>query len=429
MHKLGLRAALWLLALASLLVSCSRDHRQVTLMVGGAPAELDYWESLVRDFSAATGIEVSLMRQPTDTDQRRQSLVIPLKAGETDPDVFLMDIIWIGQFAASGWLEDLHAHTSRDRFDLGPFFPGMLNFADTFEGKLVALPVYVDAGLLYCRTDLLARYGYRSPPETWTDLVEIASRVQAAERQANPGFWGFVWQGAQYEGLVCNFLEYALSNGGGLVDQGGRLSLDHPKNIEALQFMRDLIASSKVSPPNTYTEMMEEEVRTSFESGNALFERNWPYAWGLHQAGTSPVRDRVEISLLPGFPGGERVAALGGWHVAVSATSDSKQASWELVKFIVSPDVQIGFATNLGWNPARQDLYDSPQLLERAPHLVTLKDVFARAAARPNLPYYSLVSRALAAHLNAALSGSQTPAEALKEAQDEALGIVETYGR
>jgi multiple sugar transport system substrate-binding protein len=257
----------------------------------------------------------------------------------------------------------------------------------------------------------------------------MASRVQSAERQANPGFWGFVWQGAQYEGLVCNFLEYALSNGGSLVDEDGRPTLDDPRNVEALQFMRDLVATSKISPPNTYTEMMEEEVRASFEGGNALFERNWPYAWGLHQAEASPVRGKVGISLLPGFAGGERVAALGGWHVAISAASDKKQASWELVKFIVSPEVQIGFATNLGWNPARQDLYDSAELVERAPHLVTLKDVFTRAAARPNLPYYSLVSRALAARLNAALSGSQTPADALREAQREALGIAETYGR
>jgi len=421
--------ALCLVVSALINLSCSREEGHVTLMIGGAPAELDYWETLAGEFAEESGVRVNLMRQPTDTDQRRQSLIIPLKAGEGDPDVFLMDIVWIGQFAASGWLEPLDAYIEGGAFDLSPFFPTMIEFADRYRGDLVALPVYVDAGLLYYRTDLVEKYGYGGPPETWTELVDVAAKVQAGERRANPDFWGFVWQGAQYEGLVCNFLEHALSNGGEIVDESGALTLDAPENIRALEFMRDLVATHKVSPPNTYTEMKEEEVRSLFQAGNALFERNWPYAWGLHQSTQSPVRDRVGIALLPRAEGGRHVAALGGWHVGISKSSDSKQASWKLAQFIVSREVQLGFALNLGWNPARQDLYDAPELLERAPHLVTLKQVFATASPRPNLPYYSLLSRVLQTKVNAALSGTIAPEAALRDSQKEALNIVRTYGQ
>jgi multiple sugar transport system substrate-binding protein len=414
---------------AALITACSRQTHEITLMIGGAPAELDYWEKIVREFSQASGISVSLMRQPTDTDQRRQSLIIPLKAGEQDPDVFLMDIIWIGQFAASGWLEPLGGYVDRDNFDLTSFFPGMVDFADKYEGQTVALPVYVDAGLIYYRMDLLGKYGFGRPPETWTELVDMAARVQEGEREANPGFWGFVWQGAQYEGLICDFLEFALSNGGALVDHAGNLTLDRPENVRALKFMRDLISTYKISPPNTYTEMKEEEVRATFEAGNALFERNWPYAWGLHQAIASPVRDKVGISLIPRGEVGRHAATLGGWHIAVSRTSDDKRSSWELVKFIVSPGTQLGFALNLGWNPARQDVYDSPELVKMAPHLVTLKQVFMTASARPNVPYYSMLSRVLQAQVNAALSGITPPDAALARAQSEAIKVVETYGQ
>jgi multiple sugar transport system substrate-binding protein len=424
-----LRRVIFPLALVALaLASCPGERSQVTIMIGGAPAELDHWEKVAREFTAQSGIGVSLMRQPTDTDQRRQSLIIPLKAGEADPDVFLMDIIWIGQFAASGWLEGLDAYVAGEHFDLSPFFPDMIDQVDRYEGGLVALPVYVDAGLLYYRTDLLAKYGYAAPPQTWAELVETAARVQEGERAANPSFWGFVWQGAQYEGLVCNFLEYAVSNGGQLVDQQGSLTLDRAENANALRFMRDLIAARMISPPNTFTEMKEEEVRTLFEGGNALFERNWPYAWALHQGETSRVRNRVGIALLPRGEGGRHAAALGGWHVAVSRSSDNKKASWELLKFIVSPQVQMGFAKTLGWNPGRQDVYDSPDLVAQAPHLVTLKDALRSSVARPNLPYYSLVSRALQAHINAAVAGTESPEGALARAQQEALAVVDTYG-
>jgi multiple sugar transport system substrate-binding protein len=263
---------------------CTREPGKVTLMIGGAPAELDYWENIILDFTEETGIVVTLTRQPADTDQRRQNLVFPLEAGEDDPDAFLMDIIWIGQFAASDWLEPLNTYITEDDFDLSAFFGGIIDFADRYEDRIVALPVYVDAGLLYYRTDLLERYGYDQPPDTWGELVEMSIKIQDGERKANPDFWAFVWQGAQYEGLICTFLEFAASRGGSFVNREGGLTLSRRANIEALAFMRDLMTTHAVSPPSTYTEMKEEEVRSFFEGGNAVFERNWPYAWGLHQA-------------------------------------------------------------------------------------------------------------------------------------------------
>lgn len=416
-----------LMVCLSVLLSCAKQGDEVTLMIGGAPAEIDYWESIVSDFSAETGITVSIMRQPTDTDQRRQSLIVPLKAGESDPDAFLMDIIWIGQFAASGWLEPLNGYMTEDDFDLDAFFGGIIDFADRYQDRIVAMPVYVDAGLLYYRTDLLEEYGYDGPPETWSRLVEMSSKIQDGERRANPDFTAFVWQGAQYEGLVCTFLEFALSNGGSLVDEKGGLTLARQANIEALRFMQDLISEYRISPPNTYTEMKEEEVRSFFETGNAVFERNWPYAWGLHQADSSPVKGKVGISLLPRVEGRRHVAALGGWHIGVSQTSDNKQQAWELVKFVVSRDTQLGFALNLGWNPARQDIYDSQEIVSAVPHLVELKEIFMNASARPNVPYYSLLSSVLQRKINAALSGITSPEQALREAQAEAKEIVRTY--
>jgi multiple sugar transport system substrate-binding protein len=426
MRKLVMAA----LAAALVLVSCAGESDRsspVTLMIGGAPAELDYWEEVIDAFTMETGITVELMRQPTDTGQRRQSLVVPLRAGEEDPDVFLMDIIWIGQFAASGWLEPLDGRIGREGFDLNVFFQGIIEFADRFEGSVVAMPVYVDAGLLYYRKDIFQEHVTGRVPETWTELIEYCKVGQRRERRLHPNFWGFVWQGAQYEGLVCTFLEFALSNNGQLMDRRGNLTLDHPKNIEALAFMRDLIATHKVSPPNTYTEMREEEVRTFFESGQALFERNWPYAWSLHQAEGSPVKDRVGIALLPKFEGGRHVAALGGWHIGMSKSSNRKDDAWTLMKYIVSKEVQTGFALNLGWNPAREDVYDSPEIITSLPHLVELKQVFRNAEPRPNLPYYSLLSRTLQAELNKALSGMVSAEEALKSAQEQGLSIMATY--
>ena len=103
-------------------------------------------------------------------------------------------------------------------------------------------------------------------PQTWDDLLEASLQVQKDVSPAHSGFYGFVWEGAQYEGLVCNFLEFAGTRGGFLLE-GNRVRLDTPENRWAIRFMHDLIWKYKVSPPNTYTEMREEQARVYFQRG------------------------------------------------------------------------------------------------------------------------------------------------------------------
>jgi multiple sugar transport system substrate-binding protein len=338
-----------------------------------------------------------------------------------------MDIVWIAQFAASGWLEPLAPYAQEDAMDLGVFFPNVLDLADRYEGSLVALPVYVDGGLLYYREDLLGKAGGRRPPQLWSELVEQSMSIQEQARDADPGFYAFVWQGAQYEGLVCNFLEFCASNGGGILIEDGRVVLDTPENRAAARFMVDLIHTFKVSPPSTFTQMREEDVRIFFQQGDAAFERNWPYAWPLHQNEGSPVRGRTGIAPLPHFPNGKTVSTLGGWHVGVSKYSDEKALGWELVKFLVSYETQKKLALELGWNPGRRDLYDDREVLRRLPHFAELGEIFEHALPRPTVPYYAQLSEVIQRHVSAMLAGATAPEAALAAAEREAQRVIDRY--
>jgi len=413
--------------LAAISSGCGRRRTPaVTFVVGGAPAEIDFWQNLVDEFRQNTGIQIELLRQPTDTNQRRQGLVTSLRARETDPDVFLMDIAWLAQFAASGWLEPLDEHVTAAGFDTATFFPGVVDLADRFEGKLVALPVYVDGGLLYYRKDLLEKYAFQ-PPQTWQELVNQSKSIQADMRKSDSAFNGFVWQGAQYEGLICNWLEFTSSNGGGFAVSDGRITLDSSANVAATQFMSDLIHTYKISPENTYTEMKEEEVRRHFQEGHALFERNWPYAWSLHQADDSPVNGKTAIAPLPHFEGGRSVSTMGGWHIGLSQYSDRKQEAFEFVKFVLSYDTQKRLALTLGWNPGRRDVYNDSELLAEMPHFAALKSVFENLQPRPLLPYYTLISDAIQPSINSVLAGTLSAEEALAQAQRKAQQIMDQY--
>lgn len=420
------RAACCLLLLA-LAPGCQHSSEGITLSVGGAPAELDFWQSLIEEFERDRHVHVTLLRQPTDTDQRRQGLVIALEAGKNDPDVFLMDVIWISQFAASGWLQPLDHYAQKAHLTLDVFFQNVLELADIYHRELVALPVYVDAGLLYYREDLLEQHGIEHAPETWEQLVEYATRIQQQMKPTRPNFYGFVWQGAQYEGLICNFMEFAGSNGGGIFIKNGELVLNIPQNVQAVQFMYDLIHKYRISPASTYTEMREEQARQIFQRGNALFERNWPYAWSLHQSPNSPVRGKTGIAPLPHFPRGKSVSTLGGWHVGISRFSDRKELSWKLVEFITSYETQKKLALKLGWNPGRVDIYDDPEVLRDMPQLARLRKVFENARPRPMLPYYTQLSNVIQRYLNSILAGDLTPQDGLESAQREGQEVVDRY--
>ncbi len=410
-----------------ILAACSGEKSsRLTIAIGGAPNEIQFWEQLVARFEDKTGIEVAVKRQVTDTDLRMQELFLALTSRQSDPDVFMMDVIWLPQFVRSGWLAPLDEYLTTSTIGEADFLTGVVNLADKYDGRLMALPVYVDGGLLYYRNDLLEKYGYDTPPETWAHLRDCAARVQAEERKNEPDFYGFVWQGAQYEGLVCTFLEFAASNGGGILDSTG-VVVNSPANEEALTFMYDLIHSARISPPSTFTEMKEEEVRRFFQQGKALFERNWPYAWSLHQSDESPVAGKVGVAPLPRFDGGRSVSTLGGWHIGISAFSDAQSEAWKLIEYIMSFEIQKSLVLHLGWNPGRVDVYNDPEVLRTLPHLAVLQEVFEQALPRPTVPYYSRISEILQRNINAVLAGEMPAGAALAETRREIEGVITQY--
>ncbi len=414
------------IALVLITAGCAEKENPLVFAVGGAPNEVDYWEQLVKEFEQKTGIPTSLRRHPTDTDQRRQSLVISLEASKADPDIFLMDVAWVAQFAASDWLTVLEPSIQQDAFDTTALFDPVVEQVDRYKNQIIALPVYVDCGLLYYRKDLLEQENF-SAPETWDELIEQATSIQETHREQNKQFYGIVWQGAQYEGLVCNFVEFITAYGGEIFTVEGDLVLSSEANVKGLELMKALIHDYKISPPNTFTEMKEEETRTFFQNGNALFERNWPYAWQLHQTENSPVKDKVAIGLLPRTEEGRHGAALGGWHIGISKYTDQPDKAWELVKYILSYETQKRICLDLGWNPGRKDVYDDPEVKDEMPHMEILARALEHSVARPTIPAYTQISEIIQKYVNEAIAGKEDCATALNKAEKEITSILEIY--
>lgn len=371
----------------------------------GDPAGL---RALLDDFERANpGIRVRDETLPSSSDAQHQFYAINLHARSAAFDVFAADVIWVAGFARAGWLADLGAILPPA--EAAQFFAGPIE-AVTYHEHIHAVPWFVDAGLLYYRTDLLERFGF-GPPQTWEALAQVALAVTGRE----PGVRGFVWQGKQYEGLVCNALEYLHSNRGNVLADG-RAALDTPANREALAFMADLVLRRGVTPASVTT-ATEEPTRHVFGQGRAVFMRNWPYAWTLYGDPASRVHGKVGVAQLPHFPGGESAATLGGWQLAVNAFSAHREPAARLVAHLTAAPAQKRLAEAYGFQPSRVALYRDADLLARQPFLGTLEHVLAHARPRPVTPDYVRVSQILQSAFSAAISGLKTPRQALADGQ------------
>jgi trehalose/maltose transport system substrate-binding protein len=245
------------------------------------------------------------------------------------------------------------------------------------------MPWFTDAGMLYYRKDLLEAAG-KQPPKTWAELSATAQELQdKARAEGNDRMWGYVFQGKAYEGLTCNGLEWVDSFGGGtIVDADGAITVDNEKAAAALTWAASTVGTIA---PEGVLNYSEEEARGVFQSGNAVFMRNWPYAWALGQAPDSPVKDKIGVAALPaGGEGGKPSGTLGGWQLAVSAYSANQDAAVDLVRYLTSAEEQKRRAIEGSYNPTIESLYKDPEILAAVPFFGSLYDVFINAVARPS---------------------------------------------
>ena len=362
-----------------------------------------------------TGNTVNVLQVPKETDQRLALYQQQLGAKAADVDVYMVDVVWPGLI--SQHLADLKSIVPAAQ--LKEYFPSMVE-NNTVNGKLIALPWFTDAGVLYYRTDLLKKYGYSAAPKTWAELQAMATKVQAGERKTNSKFVGFVFQGKNYEGLTCDALEWINSFGGGrIVEPDGKITVNNAKAAAALKTIAGFVGTISPAAVTTYG---EEEARQIFQSGNAMFMRNWPYAYDAGQAAGSPIKGKIGVAALPAGPGGKPSATLGGWQLAVNAYSKNQKEAADLVIYLTGREEQKRRAVQASYNPTMPALYKDKDVLKAVPFFGSLYDVFTNAVARPATVTglkYNQVSDAFATAVYSVLTKKATAEAALKNAESQ----------
>lgn len=396
------------------MVSGECDGEEITLRVftGAVGQEKELADAAAARYHEVNPcVTVESIDTPDFVEDRLGTYLQLFEAQSPEGDVFQIDVIWPGDLAEH--FLDLNEYGGAEQ--VADHFPAIVE-NNTVDGKLIGIPWFTDAGLLYYRTDLLDKYGLDAPT-TWDELEAAAQTIQDGERaDGNQDFWGFVWQGNAYEGLTCDALEWVASaDGGSIIEPDGVITINNQAAIDIVNQAAGWVGT--ISPPGV-TAYGEEDARGVWQAGNAAFMRNWPYAYSLGNGDDSEIAGLFGVSPLPGVTAGNGAATLGGWQLAVSKYSAYPQEAADLAFFLASYDEQKIRAIEGSLNPTIESLYSDPDVLAANPFFGDLFDVFTNAVARPSTataPNYSATSELFFNSVHSVLTGDADAADAFEE--------------
>jgi multiple sugar transport system substrate-binding protein len=154
--------------------------------------------------------------------------------------------------------------------------------------------------------------------------------------------------------------------------------------------------------------------------------RNWPYAYALNQK-ANKVKDNFDVGPQPTFEGGEKAGILGGHNSVVSVYSKNPGGALKLIDHIGSPEIQTAYAAQFSLSPVKAAVYDDPKVQKAIPFANALRDGITQARARPVSPVYPQISQAIYKNVNSALSGQQSPEDAIKQANSDIEKALSTF--
>lgn len=353
-------------------------------------------QAVIDAFNASqSAYKVEWIDMTNDSGAMREQLTTSLKAGSAEYDVLSLDVVWAGEFAASGYIAPLDllmddAGLKPEDYNAGSMASG------TYNGKLYVMPFFPDLGMLYFRKDIVSEEDAAklvAGTYTFADLQAMAEKYMGQKGTTA----GFVFQSSLYEGLVCNANEFT-SNWKDI--KGG---------LTAMKAMID----SKATPDNimTYTEA---ETHNSFIKGESVFARNWPYQWGMIKTEGTITTDQVGIAPLPGG------STVGGWLLAINKNSANQEGAFEFLKFLNSEAGQI--VMSQAYLPGYNAMLTNEQVIKNNELLSMegFKNALKTTIARPVSAEYSKVSDGLQQAVYGYLSGA-TDIDAAVKAVEAAL--------
>jgi len=359
-------------------------------------------------------IHLKITKGPLETEAVSDLAISSLLLGKSPFDALLIDVTWLPKYAAAGWLETLDDRIKSNEWDS---LAEGARLGNKYMGRIYRWPLVADMGLLYWRTDLMD-----APPKTELELLNISQNLK--EQGIVP--YGYVWQGRQYEGLSCVFLEIINGFGGEWLSNSMKVNLTSKESLEATRWLKELITSG--ASPKAVMNFSETEALQAFKSGDAALMRNWPYAWKELQKEESNVKGKIGVTTMISKENHQPSATLGSWGFSILKSSTKKIAAFKAIEFLTSEEAQKEMFINNGYTPTKSEIFKDAELLASSELLPVLETALSISKPRPQTPLYAQISDVLQKQLSSILTEDKPIDEAMKLAEEKTIKIISSAG-
>ncbi|AJQ94000.1 ABC transporter substrate-binding protein [Gynuella sunshinyii] len=363
--------------------------------------------------------DVELKIEQINNDNMRTKLLAAVSANNL-PDVAYLDGQWLSEFKDVGILADLTPFMTN--WSGKTDFPKAVWDSVTFDGHTFGVPGDGDVRTLLYRKDLLAKAGYSHPPKTWSELVDVAQKIQKVGAEEGIEY-GFALNGGNSEHTSMRSLPYIWDLGGDFIDAQGQPTLNSAPVLKTVQFLSDLVNQYKVAPPDSYLKT-KREVAASIIGGQTAMAIVGSWEWRsdanfLAQANLKEKLGSAPIPVPDGVDPAKAATAVGYGTWVIFKDSDAKQAAWNWIEKVTSAQHEVNiFKDGTGNMPMRLSAYKDP-VFTSDPIFSSFVDTMPNARSRPKTNNYELLSQSYRDAIQKVLSGKQKPKDALKEAQDK----------
>jgi multiple sugar transport system substrate-binding protein len=371
----------------------------ITMWAQGAEAER--LPALLKGFEAANpGVTVNVTAIPwADAHGKYQTAI----AGGATPDLAQMGTTWMPDFASA-------FDAVPQGIDTSDVLPGA-KAPTVVKGSTVGVPWYVDTHVVYYRTDMAAKAGYTSPPDTWADFKAMTKAMQT-EAGAK---WGINLLNPGGTDTFQAALPFVWSNGASLMNgDGSQWTLDTPQMIEAMKYFQSFFTEG-IANPNASTAIGARE--SAFVDGSTPVLIASPSQIGsLDKAGGPGFSGKYGLMRFPK----QRSATsfVGGSDLVVFRNSPNRDAAWKLVRWLTRADVQAEWYKATGDLPAVQAAWNDASL-SGDPKLAVFKAQLGDVKSPPANTAWTQVAAAADAELERVVKGTDC-ATAMKALQSAA---------
>jgi multiple sugar transport system substrate-binding protein len=356
-------------------------------------------------------VPVDLPFSKFSTNERKELLTRSLRSNSDRLDLFAVDYIWVPRFAK--WVEPLDLYFSKK------VRQGILKKAIescVYEEKLVAIPLYIDIGLMYYRKDILKNHkNYFEKKNqlenslSWSDFIKLRKELPEMNN------YYYMFPAKNYEGLVCSFVELLINQNSDFFNKDS-ISFDNKEGRTALKLLVDAVNSLKISPMDI-TGFDEFQCFQYALNNDIPFVRGWPaqlkhYKYLIKDTSKFELFD---IAAVPHLDGHNIGSVLGGWNLMIPRNSDKKWESFQFIYFLLREENQRILAEKGGYIPIISKLFEDEDFLSKNEEYYYYQKLIEKGIHRPFLDDYTKISDVISYYTNQAIKKEISIDDALNE--------------